>query len=402
MDITEAWVEDSRNILVAPSTSHDDDAVRDFFGTVVTPEDLASGSLDLAHKNVYLCGDISRISGGHLSAAARVFVVRELSHGHRADDPWILVDLGRVPVRVHGLGVYYRRFFDLDDGYFKRISEEHEFQSLTESTKPGTAHRSGIYLTPVTRDGDDLRFRLLRCSTNLSGPTEGFRATDTSIVDALNQEAAAVFRDQAPLNHVLAQIYHNTPATAERKQSKAKISSHADKTKDMPANGIMAFCTFYEGLDRLRPMAEDTFDHGIQGTSGLTSLRFRLKDPAGEHNGLPAQFTLTLYPGSVFFMPLSTNRLYTHEIRPSTLAAESLPVRLGYVVRCSKAEAVHRNGRTFLNTAGDLVELAPPTQAGMDRLRALYAEENRNSSFIDYGEEFLFSMNEGDYLAPRA
>ncbi|MEV7022436.1 hypothetical protein [Kitasatospora sp. NPDC093558] len=398
---TEACIEDSGNILVAASVLKDDDLIRDFFGSVITPEDLASGSADLAQKTVYLCGDISRISGRQLQAAARVFVIRELSHGYRedVDDAWTVVDLGRVPVRVHGVGVYYRRFFEPGADHFGRISAEHEFQSLTESTKPGSAHRSGIYLTPVTQDGDELHFRLLRCSTNLSGPTESFGPTDTRIVEALNREAAVVFRDHAPLNHVLAQIYHNTLATAERKQSKAKISSHADKTKDMPANGIMAFCTFYDGLDKLQPLAGDPFDYGVKGVSGLTKLQFRLK---GDGDGvLPAQFTVTLYPGSVFFMPLSTNRLYTHEIRPSALDAELLPTRLGYVVRCSSAEAVHRDGETYLKRAGDLVKLGPPTEEGMDELRRLYAEENRSSSFIDYGDQFLFSMNAGDYRAPR-
>ncbi|WP_218003324.1 hypothetical protein [Nocardia concava] len=311
-------------------------------------------------------------------------------------------DLGRVPVPVHDVGVFYRRFFELGEDYFGRIRAEHEFQSLTESTKPGSAHRSGIYLTPVTRDGDALRFRLLRCSTNLSGPTEGFRTTDTSIVEALNREAADIFPDHAPLNHVLAQIYHNTQATAERKQAKAKISAHADKTKDMPVNGIIAFCTFYDGLDKLRPLADDAFDYGVGKVSGLTKLRFRLKDSVEERDGVPAWFELTLYPGSVFFMPLSTNRLYTHEIRPSMLDAELLPTRLGYVVRCSKTEAVHKNGKTFLAKGGELVELEPPTESGIDELRRLYAEENRTSSYIDYGDRFAFSMNAGDYLAPRA
>ncbi|MFB7592269.1 hypothetical protein [Streptomyces sp. NPDC056169] len=405
-DLAEARIDDASNILVAPSMLHDHDVIKDFFGSIITPEDLASGSPDLAQKTVYLCGDVSGINGRHVEAAARVFVVRELSHGYHedVDRPWPLVDLGRVPVRVHGVGVHYRRFFGLGADHFGRIRAEHAFQSLTESTKPGTAHRSGIYLTPVTRHGDEVHFRLLRCSTNLSGPTENFRPTDTSIVEALNHEATAVFRNHAPLNHVLAQIYHNTPATAERKQSKAKISSHADKTKDMPGNGVMAFCTFYDRLDELRPLAEDPFDYGVKGVSGLTTLHFRLKKKTEEHDGvvLPPQFTVTLYPGSVFFMPLSTNRLYTHEIRPSTLGAELLPTRLGYVVRCASAEAVHKNGHTFLNVAGELVKLGPPTPAGLDELRRLYAEENRTSSFIDYGDKFLFSMNTGDYLAPRA
>ncbi|WP_230465435.1 hypothetical protein [[Actinomadura] parvosata] len=368
-------------------------------------DDFLSGRPDLKQKTVYLCGDISRISGHEVAAAARVSVVRELSYSYEEEAcrPWSFVGLGQVPIRVHGVGVYYRRFFDLDSDHFHRICSEHAFQSLTESTKPGTAHRTGIYLTPVTRIGDELHFRLLRCSTNLSGPTDNFSATDSQIVEALNREAASIFRDHAPLNHVLAQIYHNTPAGAERKQSKAKISAHADKTKDMPANGIMAFCTFYDGLDKLRPMAGDAFDLGLNGVSGLTKLHFRLKEePEGRAgHALPRQFTLTLYPNSVFFMPLSTNRLYTHEIRPSTLDVGSLPIRLGYVVRCSSAEAVHRNGHTYLKRDGTLVKLEPPTSEGMDELRKLYAEENRTSSFIDYGDGFLFSMNAGDYLAPR-
>ncbi len=400
---TEARIESAGNILVVPSGLHHGDVARGFFGTVATPEQLASGALDLAGRTVYLGGGVAGVDDSQLDRAERVFAIREPSRGHQGP-PWSVVDLGRVPVGVHGVGVFYRRFFDPRDDHFGRISAEHEFQSLTESTKPGTAHRSGIYLTPVTRDGDDLHFRLLRCSTNLSGPTEGFRPTDADIVESLNREATTVFRDHAPLNHVLAQTYHNTRATPGRKQSKARISSHADKTKDMPANGIMAFCTFYDGLDKLHPMAEDPFDHGIKRTSGLTRLVFRRKDSVEPHDEatLPAHFGLTLHPGSVFFMPLSTNRLYTHEIRPSTLDAGLLPTRLGYVVRCSDTEAVHRDGRTFLKKADDLVELESPTEAGMDELRRLYAEENRSTAFIEYGDRFLFSMNSGDYRAPRA
>ncbi|MFD0353943.1 hypothetical protein ACFVHW_09360 [Streptomyces sp. NPDC127110] len=394
-----ARIEDAGNVLVAPSEAGGGDPVGGFFGDVVTPGELGAGGVDLAGKSVYLCGDLGAVYARQLERAERVFVVRELSHGRRGEG-WAPVGLGRVPVRVHGAGVYYPRFFEPGDDHFGRIRAEHEFQSLTESTKPGTAHRSGIYLTPVTRDGEELHFRLLRCSTNLSGPTEGFGPTDAEIVDVLNREADAVFRDHAPLNHVLAQTYHNTLATAGRKQSKAKISAHADKTKDMPAGGIMAFCTFYDGLDRLQPLDGDPFDRGVKGVSGLTRLRFRLKDPAAGP-GLVEQFSVTLHPGSVFFMPLSTNRLYTHEIRPSALDAELLPTRLGYVVRCSSAEAVHKDGATFLKKAGGLVELEPPTAEGMDELRRLYAEENRSSSVMDYGDGFLFSMNAGDYVAPR-
>ncbi|MEW2588390.1 hypothetical protein [Streptomyces virginiae] len=403
-ECAEARIEDAGTLMVAPAALRDHDVVKDFFGSVITPEDFVSAPPDLAGRTVYLCGAPSVTGDLRLDAAARVFVVRELSPGYDEDAGGRrdLIGLGRVPLRVHGVGVYYRRFFEPGADHFGRISAEHAFQSLTESDKPATAHRSGIYLTPVTRHGDELHFRLLRCSTNFSGPTEDFGPTDTRIVEALNREAATVFRNHAPLNHVLAQIYHNTLATAGRKQSKARISAHADKTKDMPADGIMAFCTFYDRLDGLRPLAEDAFDLGVKGASALTRLHFRLKEPTARLDGatLPPQFTLTLHPGSVFLMPLSTNRLYTHAIRPSSLDAESLPTRLGYVVRCSSTEAVHKDGRTFLKTAGAPAPLEQPTPAGMDELRRLYAEENRTSSFIDYGDRFPFSMNTGDYLAP--
>ncbi|MFO0575735.1 MAG: hypothetical protein U1A78_17195 [Polyangia bacterium] len=400
---TEARIIDTQNLLIVLSKLEEESLLSDFGGTVISGSDVSSGLTSLAQKAVYLCGDLSKARELDLSAAARIYVIRELSHGYEEDMALSLVDLGRVPVRTHGVGVFYRRFFDRGADYFSRICAEHTFQSLTESTKPGKAHRTGIYLTPVQQDGDELHFRLLRCSTNLSGPTENFRATDRHIVEALNQETAFLFEDQAALNHVLAQIYHNTPAAAAQKQAKARISAHADKTKDMPANGIMAFCTFYDQLDKLRPLGKDAFDYGHKGTSGLTRLRFRLKEPSSglPGSGLPAQFTLTLYPNSVFFMPLSTNRRYTHEILSPTLDAELLPTRLGYVVRCSSTEAVHKDGHTFLKMNGGLVKLEPPTIEGMSELRRLYAEENTTQAFIDYGSELLFSMNQGDYVAPQ-
>jgi hypothetical protein len=406
IDRTEARILDTNNILIAPSTLEDEGSIGDFCGSVMSIDDISSNLLSCSQKTVYLCGDLSQVNCHNLNTAKRVFAIGKLSHGYNEDDDgktWTLVNLGRVPINVHGVGVYYRRFFDLGFDLFNRICTEHTFQTLTESTKPGKAHRTGIYLTPIQQDDEELHFRLLRCSTNLSGPTENFGATDRYIVDALNQEAAFIFQNQAPLNHVLAQIYHNTPATAAQKQSKAKISAHADKTKDMPVNGIMAFCTFYDRLDKLQPLTRDAFDYGYKGVSGLTKLHFRLKDAVAAHSEctLPREFTLTLYPNSVFFMPLSTNRLYTHEIRSAMLDAELLPTRLGYVVRCSSTEAVHQHDRTFIKRDGQLVELEPPTIEGIDELRKLYAEENNSEAFIDYGDRFLFSMNAGDYLAPR-
>ena len=401
--MAEARIIDTNHVLITLSPLDDVGALDGFGGVVIT--DPSAGLPDLSGKAVYLCGDVSRAEDLDLSAAARVQVIGVLSSGYEERDdgvPWPRVSLGRVPLRVHGVGVYYRCFFDPNIDFLARIRSEHTFQSLTESTKPGKAHRTGIYLTPVRREGEALHFRLLRCSTNLAGPTENFRATDRHIVDALNQEAALIFQDAAPLNHVLAQIYHNTPADAEKKQAKARISAHADKTKDMPESGIMAFCSFYEHLDERHALPDDPFDPGNGRRSGLTRLRFRLKEAAqdGTAGALPTQFTVTLDPSSVLFMPLSTNRLYTHEIVPSELDPTRVPTRLGYVVRCSKTEAVHEDGRTFLAMGGERVPLEAPTSEGMSELRRVYAEENKTTAHIDYGDQFRFSMNEGDYRAP--
>jgi hypothetical protein len=391
----EATLDDRHHVLVA-ATAHDRPSL-DFFGAVVTADDVAAGRVDVAGKTIYLAGDLERLRGLPLDGAARVLAIDELAGGH-AEAGVEVVGLGRVPVRAAGLGVYYRQFFAPGADHFRRVCAEHTFQSLTESVKPSKAHRTGIYLTPVRREGDALHFHLLRCSTNLSGPTEDFAAADRDIVGALNAEAARIFAGHAPLNHVLAQLYPNTAAPPGQKQTKAKISAHADKTKDMPTSGIMAFSTFYDGLDRLAPLAADPFDRGYKGKTGLTRLVFRRKDGAG---GEAAALTLTLYPGSVFFMPLSTNRLYTHELQASMLNAEMLPTRLGYVARCSKTCAVHVGGRTFLPRGDALVPLEPATPEGMLALRALYAAENRSSDVIDYGDQFLFSMNARDYLAPH-
>lgn len=404
----EAHIIGSKNILLVFSVLENESLVQDFCGAAIDLSNDSSALPDLTGKSVYLCGDISKSEHFNLDIAERVFVVRELSHGYSdiLGEAWALVDAGRIPILVHGVGILYRRFFEAGSDYFKEICAEHTFQSLTESNKPGKAHRTGLYLTPVERECEDLHFRLLRCSTNLSGPTETFRANDKLIVGALNQEATTVFENYAPLNHVLAQIYYNTPASEQKKQTKAKIKAHADKTKDMPSNGIMAFCTFYDGLDKLEAMEQDPFDYGLKKTSkvsGLTRLVFRLKEAvtAQQQGTLPSQFSVTLYPDSVFFMPLSTNRLYVHEIRPSSLEAEKLPTRLGYVVRCSSAEAVHKNGATFLKSDGELKMLEPPTPVGICELGKLYTEENKTADFIDYADKFMFSMNEGDYMAPQ-
>jgi len=55
-----------------------------------------------------------------------------------------------------------------------------------------------------------------------------------------------------------------------------------------------------------------------------------------------------LYPNSVFIMSLEMNRLYTHEISPSHLPMDLIPLRLGYVIRCSKTKAIYKDNKTYI------------------------------------------------------
>lgn len=396
----EAQIRADAAVLV-PLTAISDARVRDgFLGTTLTVGAIAEDPSRIHGATVYLWGPAAHALPlvETLRPARRVFLVG--APDPRLPPRWEVVAPGRVPLDVHGVGILFRRYFE--EELFDRIQAEHAFQTLTESTKPGRAHRTGLYLTPVTQREDGLHFHLLRCSTNLSGPTDGFRATDHHIVDALQHEARDLFDGAAPLNHVLAQVYHNTIPEGGSKPRKARIKDHADKTKDMPVDGIMAFCTFYDDTSHLKPLAKDPFDLGHGRASGLTRLIFRLKKPVAERPGctLPERFTVPLYPGSVFLMPLSTNRLYTHAISPPSLNADRMPTRMGYVVRCSSTPAVHAAGRTSLVTHDGTVPLEPPTPEGMEALRHLYAQENHSDAFIGYGARFRFSMNRGDYEAP--
>jgi hypothetical protein len=371
-----------------------------FCGAVIRWEQLDRKKM--AGSTVYLCGDLHDIHPDEVKAAKRIFIVKELAGRFDGLLPAVnsVVGWGSLPILVHGVGVYFRDFFAEKHCLYHRIISEHVFQSLTESTKPGTAQRTGIYLSRIQAGPDgSSEFNLLRCSSNLGGPTGNFGPTDEAIVRELNVHADSFLINPAPLNHILAQNYHNTARTADQKETKATIKAHADKTKDMPRNGVMAFCTFYDRLDRLQRL--DAFDYGLKSISGLTKLHFRLKNAEMAALGLAEHFTLTLFPNSVFFMPLTTNRLYTHEIRSSALDAKVIPTRLGYVVRCSSTTAVHAPGKgTFLKgSTGALKQLQEPSLDGMRSLRELYLKENSSTEFIPYGE-FLFSMNRGDYLEP--
>lgn len=348
---------------------------------------------------VFVCGDLSRLPDNY----PEIHVIREYATGTEFLSAEVKqVHEGQVPILVHQAGVYYRRLFD-DTDLFHRVKSEHTFQKLTESNKESKSFRKGIYLTEIVKEAhapeEKLHFRLLRCSSNLTGPTDNFRETDHHLMRTLNAVTAFDFETETSLNHVLVQIYEN--ASNGQKETKSKIKAHSDKTKDMPGNGLIAFCTFYDISENLslKPSETDDFDLCYKQTSALTRLHFKLK-PTVKDASLVTEFSVTLYPNSVFLIPLSTNRLYTHEIKPSVLGIDKIPVRMGYVARCSNVEAVYTEGQTYLIENGQQVKLEPMTPEMMTQLRQSYYEENTSENRIQYGK-IHFSMNAGDYERPN-
>jgi hypothetical protein len=368
--------------------------IENFCGQTASTKSEVDALEILPDSHVFLAGDVATIfpwldGKGYWSCS----VVTTLSTNYielcQAHHPHIqCITQSQVPLNIHNAGLFVPNFFE-PATYFQSITTEHQFQSLTESNKPGAAYRTGIYLCDVQtayQKSDEEKkcktkmfFHLLRCSTNLGGPTDNFRVTDKKIVSAVQQFCNDYFREAAPLNHVLAQVYHNQP------DRKAKISAHSDKTKDMPPHGVLAFCTFY--------------DRPVESESELTQLRFRLKK---QHGQLPNEFCVTLYPNSLFVIPLSTNRLYTHEIKPSQLPADKVPTRLGYVIRCSDTTAMYCDGLTFIRdkTNNSWGPLRPITEEDRASLKQLYYQENSTQEQVFY-PHMPFSMNQGDYQQPN-
>ncbi|WP_196893728.1 hypothetical protein [Aureivirga marina] len=351
------------------------------------------------HQKIYVCGDLVDFKNEN----STIFIIKELSSNYENVGNFELIDLGKVPILLHNAGVLYRNLFN-DEDYFKWVESEHDFQELTESTKPSKALRTGIYLTNVTKEeneenGEILHYHLLRCSSNLTGPTDNFRNSDKQIIQRLNECAKDVFEEKTDLNHVLAQIYRNVKQE-NGKEAKAKIKAHSDKTKDMADEGLIAFCTFYDRTEfkDLKPSKEDTFDWTYKNVSGLSRLLFKLKKDITD-TSLVKEFSVTLYPNSAFIIPLSTNRLYTHEIRTSMLRVDQIPVRMGYVARCSNVKAQYMNENVYINESGELLKMVEMTEEMRQNLYKDYKKENDTKEKVDY-DKIRFSMNVGDYKKP--
>jgi hypothetical protein len=418
---TEATICTEKHILLCNNVksiiyTEDLDHIKsNFCGNVFTDIESFNNYQYSSDTIIYLCGDIKQIFDEVDLTDNKI--IKELSFNYENIKNYHLINLGEVPINIFNVGVYFRKFFNSDKKYYNSIVDEHKFQSLTESNKKDNAFRKGIYLTSVENNDnkiddektDEIKFKLLRCSTNLSGPTDNFRETDNEIINKVNSVSQHFFENSFELNHVLAQTYHNTKRQdGVQKEKKAKISEHSDKTKDMPKNGLIAFCSFYKdysndkfddsGLTNIKK-ARDQYDYFYkQKTSILTKLRFRLKKEVTDEN-MEKKFDVILYPNSVFLIPLSTNRLYTHEIIPSILPVDKIPTRMGYVIRCSNTDSVFKDNQTYIVKNKQYIKLEKPTDEGIKELKYIYLKENMTTEMVYY-DKFHFSLNNGDYTKP--
>ena len=400
-----------------------------FCGNIIT--DLNSFDKFVPEPNtiIYICGNIKQnLNQITVNNNMIIYIIRELSCNYEdyLNLNYKFIQIGELPININNVGIYFRNFFDENKNYFDLINNEHNFQTLKESNKPNNAFRSGIYMTKVTEsiNSNEINFNLLRCSTNLDGSTDNFRDIDKEIVDKVNNIAEYYYEEKTNLNHVLAQIYKNTfeggedkksvscPATDPklRLEKKAKIKEHSDKTKDMPRNGLIAFCTFYENyfdgtfqdmkIKKFNKSNLNYYDYCYNNTSVLTKMRFRLKKDVTDGNFVK-QFDIILYPNSVFLISLEMNRLYTHEIVPSVLLIAKIPTRMGYVIRCSKTKAIYKDNQTYLiQDNSERTKLEKPNNEGIKILKKIYFDENMSSNMITY-DKFYFSLNDGDYQKPN-
>lgn len=395
---------------------------------------------------IYVCGNIELILDNY-KFDNQICIIKDISVNYDnlrniTNTNIKIIGLGMVPINIFGLGVYFRNFFDSIDengvrtNYFNSIEKEHWFQDLTESNKQSNAFRKGLYITDVKQNEQneqnekkDLEFYLMRSSTNFEGPTDNFKKYDKQIISKVNLEVEKFFETKTNLNHVQAQIYYNyangsdgfTNTNLERK---AKIKVHSDKTEDMDEKGLIAFCSFYQNFvgddftnckeKSIVKSNKDLFDY-IYGKNStiLTKLRFKLKKDVMSNFNLVKSVDIILYPNSLFVIGLETNRLYTHEIVPSNLFVDKIPIRMGYVIRCSKTKAIYSNDKTYIikNNTNNLTELTEktekielvniePNDQKIDELKDIYYKENTTSEKIIY-EFNNFSINTGDYMKPN-
>lgn len=215
---SESKISKNKNILLVLQENIDANSelgylIEKFCGVVV--QDFTAINYPSNDTIIYVCGNMLRLSCGDTI----LYVIKELSTNYEncINKNIRMVSLGKVPLLISNTGVYFREMFD-GAAYFNAIKSEHVLQHLTESNKDSMALRTGIYLTEITKQQTEdekelLHYRLLRCSSNFTGPTDNFRTTDHFIINTLNTAIQHSFEEETKLNHVLVQIYENKTKT---------------------------------------------------------------------------------------------------------------------------------------------------------------------------------------------
>ena len=365
------------NILLVCHPHEDYSIVDNFCGHVIFHNFAHDNYYKFSpQKTYFLCGTIDHYTH---ESCKYIFFVKECCNPTPVDSPYT-ISKDSLPINHHGVAIELRNVFSQYDHLFTTVKRCHHFGELTESTKTNKAFRTGLYMSNVVKsDNEQYSFNLMRCSSNFSNATENFRFVDRNIIQTVQSKCDTLFEEPVSLNHVLAQIYNNL-----EDMKRATLKAHSDKTKDMAIDsGVIAFCSFYD----VEPLDERS----------CSRLKFKLKDK--EDMSMVKTFTLTLLPNSVIIIPLSTNRLYTHEIKSSLGTYPS--TRMGYVIRCSKQRAVSRNGETFLlMDNGDECCLTKPNPEEIVHIKGLYLAQNNETEYPDFMPVLSHSLNEGDFMTP--
>lgn len=133
-------------------------------------------------------------------------------------------------------------------------------------------------------------------------------------------------------------------------------------------------------------------------------LVFELK-PTCKLN-LVKKVVVKLHPNSCLFVPLSTDRNYTHRTHPSQTNIKNRPVRLGYVMRVSKQMVYYDDSHAYLLPEdGAILEIGLQKLKCADaemsaEIKKLYLQENKECETPDYSNVLEFTLNEGDLVKP--
>lgn len=366
----------------------------------------------------YLIGNLDKIN---IKLCKNCYIIKELSTNYEYNNllnNCNLVSIKNIPLNIYNTGILIRDAFSdsIPECIYNNLINEHIFQSLTESNKSTRANRKGLYITNVYKDNNEINYKLLRCSTNLDGPTDNFRNTSKKIVELVNNISNKYFKNNyKELNHVLAQIYYNNINEETGKSYKSKIKTHSDKTKDMPKNALMAFCSFYDNYEnnnfigdkfkKFKKSLNDNFDYVNKGNvSMLTKLRFRLKSCVNnDNNSYKDKFDIILYPNSLFIITLEINRLYTHEIIPPSLNSNDIPTtRMGYVIRSSITDAKYNldnDNVNILMNNNEYKQLRVANEEDNKVIKEMYLKENTTDEIVYYNN-IDFTLNNGDLVKP--